>query len=211
MPRRSYRKKSFRRKRKSFMRRRVGLGTNKAGMHYFKRSYFTAFNTYDWPVIHNQGWDFFLSQLPNYTEFTNLYDQYKISRIKVKFIYTANSQNVTTAAAITALPNLLTVIDNNDSAALSTSGDYCQYRSFKIRRLDKPCSVYFKPQFDIAAYSGAFTSYAQKTGWIDSNSPNVKHYGLKFAVDPMFYGAGANVTGRIQCILTYYIKCRHPK
>lgn len=211
MVKRVYRKKQFRRGKKRFFRRRRNITSNKMGVHYYKRSYITAFNTYNWPGLNNQGWDFFLSQLPNYTEFTNLYDQYKISRIKVKFIYSANNQDMTTSASILALPNLLTVIDNNDSTALTASGDYCQYKSFKIRRMDKPCSVYFKPQFDIAAYSGAFTSYASKTGWIDCNSPNVKHYGLKFGIDPMFYNDGTLVTGRVQCILTYYIKCRNPK
>lgn len=211
MVKRTYRKRRYQRGvKRSFRRRKFGR-SRRAGVHYYKRSYMTSFNTYNWALMNNQGWDFFLSQLPNYTEFTNLYDQYKISRIKVKFIYSANSQDVTTAANITALPNLLTVVDNNDSTALTSAGDYCQYKDFRIRRMDKPCSVYFKPQFAVAAYSGAFTSYASKTGWIDCASYNVKHYGLKFGVDPMFYGDGSSVTGRVQCILTYYMKFRAPK
>lgn len=214
MVRPSYRKKRgmFRRRgaRRMYRKRKFG-STNKRGVHYYKRSYITAFNTYDWPAMMTYGWDFFLSQLPNYTEFTNLYDQYKISRIKCKFSYTANSQNVTTSAAITALPMFLSCIDLNDSTALTTNADFTQYRSFKMRRFDKPVSVYFKPQFATAAYSGAFTSYAAKTGWLDCASPGVKHYGLKFGIDPMFYNAGANVTGRVQCVITYYIKCKNPK
>lgn len=212
MPKRSYRRRTFRRgqKRRTFRRRKF-MSKVKTGVHYFKRSYITSINTYDWPVIYTQGWDFFLSQLPNYTEFTNLYNEYKVSRIKVKFMYSANSQDVSTALLSTALPTIYTAVDPNDSTLPTSVSELLQYKSFRARRADKPFSVYFKPQFATAAYSGTFTSYAAQTGWIDTSSPSVKHYGLKWIVDPMFYSTGTNVTGRLQTIITYYIKCRGTK
>lgn len=212
MPKRVYRRRQFRRvpKRRTFRKRKF-ISKVKSGVHYFKRSYITSQNTYDWPTINTNGWDFFLSQLPNYTEFTNLYNEYKIARVKVKFIYSANNQPVTTLANITALPTIYTAVDTNDSVAPTAVSDLLQYKTFKAHRADKPFSVYFKPNYAVAAYSGAFTSYAASAGWIDTSSVNVKHYGLKWIIDPMFYSTGTNVTGRLQTILTYYIKCRGVK
>jgi len=207
MPRHA--KRSYRRRPRRMHRKRKFTSRVKSGVHYFKRKMYTSFNIVDSAAPVHNAYAFSLSSLPNYSEFVNLYESYKISRIKVQFIFSSNSQDVNTGASVFALPNIVGVIDQNDNTALTTYNDYLQYKFCKIRRLDKPMSFYFKPMFDVAAYSGVFTSYAQKTGWIDTSSPSVLHYGLKFMLDPVFYNIGANVLGRMSVYTTYYIKMKN--
>lgn len=208
MVKRSYRRRPRTNRKRRAYRKRKWTSRIKSGVHFFKRRMVSAFNVYDTATPVHYAWPFSLSSLPNYTEFVNLYESYKISRIKVKFIFSANSNNVSTAATTVCLPNIYAVVDNNDSTALTNITDYLQYRYCKIRRLDSPTSLYLKPSFDVAAYSGVFTSYAQKTGWVDTDSPSVLHYGIKFAIDPVTYSAGTNVIGRVQAIVTYYLQMK---
>lgn len=200
--RKTYRKR--RQFRKKFFRKRKTAN----GVHYFKRTMVSSFNTYDWPDVQHYVGNYTLAQLPNYAEFTSLFDEYKISRIKVKFIFSSNSQDVNTTAAVHALPNMITVVDHNDETALSSVSEYLEYPQAKIRRIDKPVSIYFRPKYDLAAYTGGTYGYANTTGWISAEWNDVKHYGIKYCIDPIFYSTGQDVTGRIQVFTTYYMKMR---
>lgn len=113
---------------------------------------------------------FSLSQFPDVTAFTGLFDTYRIIFAKVIF------------NPISSVPPLggsfATAIDYDDasSSAAILSMDTSQ---------QVPLGHYhernFVPRVAIALYSGAFTSFGQmKKEWIDQSSATVVHYGLKY-------------------------------
>jgi hypothetical protein len=121
-----------------------------------------------------------LSSLPNPTEFTTLFDQYRISRVQYEFWpLQTEAVNSTTAAT----PGIITVVDYDDSSSLATLTAALQYPNAKWRSAYKPFVVSFKPHIAAAVYSGTFTSFMNtKDQWIDASSPAVIHYGLKICM-----------------------------
>jgi hypothetical protein len=121
---------------------------------------------------------FSLSSLPDYTEFTGLFDAYRIVGVKVCF-YPAFLDTTAT----TLYPPIYTVIDYDDSNTTSTAA-YGEYDSCQVVQTGQYFERTLVPRVAIAAYSGAFTSFGQKAKmWIDCGSPSVNHYGLKYGID----------------------------
>lgn len=168
------------------------------------------------PINYAMSWT--LNSLPNYTEFTNLFDQYRINYIEVKFIYDHNVGEVASSAGIAAnanmgLPNVYLARDYDDASALGGIDEYLQYEGCIVRRLGDIFSIRIYPHIASAAYSGTFTSYKNDTrAWIDVNSTGVAHYGLKMGVDASMCNsaAGAAVAiGRLTLIHTYNISFKN--
>jgi len=119
---------------------------------------------------------FQLSDLPDYTEFTALFDKYRITSIEA-WLFPRNTQTATGSNGL-----ITSVIDYDDATALSTVSQAMEYQNQSTAPGN--CGHYrrFTPAISLAAYSGAFTSYAQRQNqWIDSASPSVQHYGYKLA------------------------------
>jgi len=127
------------------------------------------------------AYNYALQYLTSYGEFTALFDQYRIVRVETTFMPT-----ITELSAIGAFTNsyLLTAIDYDDANSYGTLNDAIQVATASITPLTKSVTRGFAPRVAIAAYSGAFTSYAQAPAgqWIDCASPGVQHFGLKCAI-----------------------------
>jgi hypothetical protein len=135
-----------------------------------------------------------MNSLPNSSEFTSLFDQYRFSRVE----YTFWPAQTYAASAALYTPTIATIVDYDDSVAPGGFGAMQQYENCALHDPYKPFTVSFKPHVAAAAYSGAFTSYQnEKDQWIDSGSPGVIHYGLKWAT-PASVGSSQvwYVTGR---------------
>lgn len=158
------------------------------------------------------GYVFKLSDVQSSTEFTSLYDQYKITGIKAKFFPRVNVlQTVNQGSTFTTIPPIGTIVDYDDAAPPANYAEATQFMGARIHEAFKPFSLYFKPKISTAAYSGAFTSYtAGGSPWLDCNSPNIEYYGMKVFTLP--YSAGNNaVTSQDptwDIVLTYYLKFR---
>ena len=149
---------------------------------------------------------FALSDLPSSSDFTSLFDQYRIAQVTLKFIpCAANFGQATTA---TDYPSILTCVDFDDDAVPASSDTVRQYGTC----LTVANATYFErcltPRFAVAAYSGAFTSYAQSNPrqWIDCASPNVVHYGVKWATTPITVVTGTYQLYNVEA--TYVIQVR---
>jgi hypothetical protein len=134
------------------------------------------------------AFNFSLDQLPQYTSFTTLFDQYKFSEVQViiRPQYNANPMQV---SGTNKVPLLYTVIDYDDNATPSTIAQLEEYGNCQISEYET-VSARFTPHMAIAAYDGSvFTSFANKTAdWIDAAYPAVKHYGVKMGCGPGFTG-----------------------
>lgn len=120
-----------------------------------------------------------LSACPGYTDFTNLFDSYRIVKVRIDFMpnLTGNPAN--------ALPGLYNMfhmaVDHTDVSVPSQSGDVLQYDQHRSVQPYRPFSITWKPAPSSAYYNSATLSgYGPVPGaWIDSSSPAVPHYGLK--------------------------------
>lgn len=154
--------------------------------------------------------------LPNYTEFTALYDQYRINWVDCEFMFSNNMSNVTSPG--TTLPVMYLAKDYDDSNVANYT-DLQQYSTLQVWQLgqqqgrDGIHHVRVKPNVDTAVYQSALVQgYARsKPIFIDTSSPAVPHYGVKIAYDPIFTPAAATNVGYLTVNFKYHLTLAHSK
>jgi len=150
--------------------------------------------------------DFDLSDTPTPTDFTSLFDRYRIWQVQVEFLPLVAPFGASTTAA--NLPILITAIDYDDSTPPAAFSTLQQYGNSQVVFNQEYHKRVLTPKFALSAYSGVFGSfsYADPGAWIDSASPSVQYYGLKWATSPVTVVSGSYILYSIQC--TYIIQCK---
>lgn len=209
----TYKKKPF----KKFSQRKPVIARN-PNVHYFKR---TAVNqmTITTPAavgswltaIPSSGTtqfnEFILAQVPNYLEFRDMYDTYKICGIKVKYVLDVDSANTGTVSNVPgSMPTLITVNDYNDSTAVTSETDMLQYKTYKSTRMNYPITRYFRPTQKIEATG---STGVVKSRWNPTLS-NPEHHGLKAAVIGYNFTADSINIGRLRIYTTFYLGMKTP-
>jgi len=151
---------------------------------------------------------FRLDDLPDYTEFTNMFDQFCILGVKVRVTPRANNNTIT-------VPNfgngiLYAAKDSSDislPASLQVLREYQTIMEFSTTTLtNRKWNIKHSPRIAVAAYAGAFNGYsAPSLTWIDTQSPSVQHYGIKFGIPAGVSGGTSQV---YDMDFTYHIACR---
>lgn len=169
--------------------------------HHFKRTFngaqFNASNA--GPAF--AGYSFGLVSLPNYTEFTNLFDQYRINKVVIKFVPSANADEI---GASKIIPSLHTVIDNNDNTAPTAMTELYEYQSYKRTQGIYTHTRVFTPSCNVDLSIGSSPKWKQ---WINSQFANVEHFGLKVGADQV--AAAGDLYWRT--FITLYFSCRSTK
>jgi len=147
----------------------IEFPTLKRRYYSFVSSYVVGTLTSSLTVPVTATYNFSLNQLPDSSQFTALFDAYRILHVKVIFNPTTNTGP---CAAIQ------TVIDYDDSNLLVGSP------AGRDTFMSVSCGQYFErnlaPRAALALYGGAFTSFGQIANpWTDCGNPFVQHYGLK--------------------------------
>lgn len=140
---------------------------------------------------------FKLADVPNVSEFTSLYDVYRIAGVKMVFypasgnlVYDVTQQNATgiplsPAQPGSLLPRFMTVIDEDDNTTPGSTSDLLQYQTLKITSGTKHV-VYLKPRFSATVYKNlAASGYAvgPRKQWLDCSDSTTEHYGVKYAYE----------------------------
>ena len=197
-------------RRKKFMRHVLRKLPASMSVHSFTRKSTQALAVTNAVGIVNYANMYTLAQLPNYSEFTALFDMYRINKIEITWIYDHNSGDVATSAGVAAnanmgVPNIVIVTDYDDASALSVINDYLQYEPCRICRLDKPVRHTLRPHTAVAVYNGAFSGYGNdRARWIDCDSSAAEHYGCKWAVDATMCNIAGSAAVRIGTLNVYY-------
>lgn len=131
------------------------------------------------------GFSFKLSDLPAVTEFTNLYEEYKISRITIDFMPIATHLMIQPTGA---LPNLGPVIyhalDPTNVVAPGSYDDLFQNSDCKWNLMSKQFRRSWVPHYaDTIASTALLSGYKPVTGFISTGYPDVPHYGFKFYIN----------------------------
>lgn len=121
-----------------------------------------------------------LTLLDQASTFQALFDQYRITNVTVQFRPLFSRQNFVPGSDIP--PLIYTVVDYDDGVVPSSLATLREYQNLTIHECD-PFAVSFRPRIAMAAYGGAFTSYANMGNtWVDCASSGVLHYGLKIGI-----------------------------
>jgi hypothetical protein len=119
-----------------------------------------------------------LSLIDQVNSFTAVFDQYRIRMVELTFYPRVTVESLNTVN--TGL--LATVIDYDDASNLTSFAAALDYENCLVGRGLDPQKRTFIPHVAMAAYSGAFTSFANVGDqWIDCASTGVVHYGAKTA------------------------------
>lgn len=201
---RNYRKRSFKRTYRKRFNRRTRYSKRGQKLYLFKR--FCDFGTF---TISNttqtfSAFNFSLDDLPNVTEFTSLYDMYKINCVKITFIPQMNtSVSIGSINNPNASARFFSAIDYNDGTAPTSVDDLRQYQSAKytpILRQHK--RVIFKPKIlDSSNYS--------VSPWLSTASPSSNYFGLKVAVEAMDSTSTLSMQYKVEC--KYYMSFKQVK
>lgn len=205
--------------RKKFTRRARAVGHPKDFVHYYKRKVAldsVVHLTAGAPVLGT--YTFQLSDLPGATDFSNLYDAYKLKGVKMYFIPVSNVvTNVTGGTGgypSTLYSNrLFTAIDYNDASAPTSVDSIREYQNSKWSPYNRIHKRWIRPK--IISTDGTTTSNTQfpvgAQPWLPTSSASPYYGALKFGMDPIdgVVASTADILYRVEA--TYYLSFKNPK
>lgn len=155
---------------------------------------------------------FKLSDVPTVTDFSNLYDQYRIKAVKVSFIPVTNvtfrSNSSDLAVVGTAMSDrFFTVLDFNDTTNPTSINAMREYKNCKWTPYTRIHKRFFYPK-PLEEMSGNIPANPIGNPWVPTAFNNVDYYGLKWGFEhPSTIATGSYFT--IEC--KYYLQLRQPK
>lgn len=150
----------------------------------------------------------FSPTLPNVTEFTGLFDQYKITKVSVRVIFSGNSSDPVTPTL--CLPVVHQVNDYNSTGALTLS-DYQEYPEMKTHQLgqDKRIAWSFVPHVrgDLLTIGGVLSSSANNMPcpWIDCTSSTIQMLGTRLFLNNLGRNTNQDI-GSIMFLVDYHME-----
>lgn len=213
-------RRTIRRRRTYGSRRRYNRTGRRSKLSYgtsytFKRTVHEAdIDISDTTGGHSYAMSFALSAVPNYTEFTNLYDNYKITGVAVELrpTYTGSDLNTLAYANNVAIPDVRSVVDYDDPNPITTENELLQHQNIKWTRGHRVHRRYFRPKPVKPIYKDAVSfGYAPSRipEWYDTAYPTIPHYALKIWIDSLTGTSTTNIVYRVYT--TYYLRFRGVK
>lgn len=153
---------------------------------------------------------FALNRVPRYTQLKQLFDRYKINGINVKFTLNEalnNGSQNNLSLVYRRDYDGHSVTDTSTTATLLASNNTTKI-TFGPNRNSH--SVFLKPRWLTPVYTGAaqpFGFNSGSRGWLDTNSPNILHYGLEWG----WYNSTSTLSStplNIQITVTYYLSLK---
>lgn len=151
---------------------------------------------------------------PNYTEFQNLFDQYRLRRLSIRFL-PLRTETITGTTNSNACTMYYTMADQDDIATPTSLGQLLQHQDLHVQVLDKPFTIVFnRPRFPgIGQVLGSGSQPLQVSGpdaWVNTSSSSggsaaLYIPGFKFWIDT---GGAAAVVGRVGFVATAELEFR---
>lgn len=214
MPRYVSRRKAYRRvmrrrrQRSNLVRSRISKFVPQ--LHRFKRSYYkvaaiSSDPANDIPFTQAPA----ISALTNYTDFTQLFDQYRIDKLRVTLYprqTVTNGEFPSPTTDTVQSCQVFSVIDYDDGNPLSGLTAAMQYQNLKTTRGLKIHSRTWTPAVEIQAMTqgtpnGTMVKFRP---WLDAATPNVAHNGVKFLLQST--GGFAPITYDMK--VDFWISCK---
>lgn len=193
--RRRYKKRTSR-KRNYRRRFKRSYRYNKRGQRVFLYKRFASLGTIaaDSALDQFSSYDFQLNDLPGFTEFTSLYDAYKINAIKIRFIPSQTVSNSLSTISNAQNTRFISIIDYNDNTPPTSLNDMRQYHTCKVTNAFKTHTRYiYKPKYQLGA--------SQSRLWLNTTTPSTPWHGLKVGIEAM----GSTVTTS----MNYHVEAKY--
>jgi hypothetical protein len=129
---------------------------------------------------------FSLPDLGGSSSFLTVFDQYRFDQIEIWL-------EPQSGTGVGGYPIIASCVDLDDANVPTTFNSVADHQVSLVGEGQAGRYHKWKPHMAVAAYSGAFTSYANEpANWIDSASTAVQHYGFKVAAlnGPVSYAYG---------------------
>lgn len=157
---------------------------------------------------------FTMTDLPSYTDYTALFDQYRIDQVDIEIDSLVNSaqSQATTTGNQEAMPSVTYVPDFDDANVPTTPGEINQYQRAKtwtFRGSGKPLKFSIKPRVSVPVNSvgGGANMPGAESPQLDIAHADVLHYGCKFWFNNLTSYTTAGVITPNQTNLR--IKCKY--
>jgi len=207
------------RKRMSRSKRRRGGKYSKAiSQHVYARYGAEAINANVTDLEYGKGEAFTFDGIKGYTEFSALYDRYRITCVQMEltlvnnpdsFLYTegpVNNQNLTNW-----FPKFWYVKDYDDNTAptLAQLRERSNVKNFVLRP-NKTYKVKIRPAILNQTYrTVASTGYSPHwKQWIDMQNTDVPHYGFKWLIDTQGLNPNNDYPFKIRIEYKYFFTCK---
>jgi len=145
--------------------------------------------------------------VPAHTEFTNLFDFYKIKSAKFTFIPRVNNVDVTTTvASYPTFPNIMLIRDFDD-ATVQNRDIMCQHNEMQLYTMDKSKTYsLIRPKYGFGVTSGgggaqSLVNAGIGGNWLDVVYDNINWYGIKGVVS-----GSQNTCFDVLCDIIYSFK-----
>lgn len=157
----------------------------------------------------NKAYSFALSSVSNVTEFSGLFDAYRLNKVFIRAIPLFNTwQAAPDDESHPSLPQIVDIVDYDDATILATSSDYLEFGTHRIHRGDKEWKRKFTPACAINVFQSATaTGYKQAfKQWINLANASIPHYGYKLQLIPQEGTINQHYT--VQLWATLYFSCK---
>lgn len=150
------------------------------------------------------GRSFRLDQVTNFTNLTNLFDQFRIDTVEISFMLRGLPSTVIAYPRVIVFPDF-------DDAATPVSSAVINNRPRLSKHTFTPDEPEFrialKPRLAQAAFNGSFSAYSQPNTsvYVDCAYPATDHYGLKFAFENF-----DNTSTMIDYSVKFWLTMRNP-
>lgn len=164
---------------------------------------------------------FQLSQCANVNDITNLFDNYRIAKVVLRFDYTANQAPSGAGGAsggVLAVPLLHICPDYDDNSIPTARTSVLENGYVRTVRLDRPFTMTLTPRGQNVVATGVGTSTVGVGGlmpvgaWLDTSVTNTPHFGVKFWLDDMALNqlsTPGQTNSSLRITPTYYIEAKN--
>lgn len=173
-------------------------------IHSFKRTFMTT-HTLATAATTANCWGFTLNMLNNYTEFTSLFDQYRLKAVSFTVIPRFTEISSSTPVDV----GFYSVIDRNDQTNLASVAAACEYENMKRTRLNQFHKRYLKLStlVDTGIVGSSAVCSTKFSPWLSTANADITHLGIKTIADAT--GIGSPLVCDIK--MTVYFQCKVTK
>lgn len=158
------------------------------------------------------------ADITNFAEFASVFDEYKISAVKVTFRPAYDSVSNLTAAGALVQPQAYAhyVIDpaaTTVPAGLYTSANlnsFLENEGIRTKTLNKEFSIYLKPKVLMQNFGGGTASTVVDSDWIKTSETAVQHRGFYIFLQQNAFAA-TNTNIKLDTFYTFYLQFRNVK
>lgn len=174
--------------------RRIGRRMNRRipRVYNYKRTLFleNSISTNALGLNYSNHFGFTLGMLPSASDFTNLYDEYRINKVVFKIIPKFSQVLSSSGSGVSHLTQVHTAFDYDDSLALPQATALSEITQYQTHRMSRGNAVHTrvivpKCEINVSGLSGAPKAYQ----WLDCDNTTILHNGIKVVI-PKLLPAG---------------------